>query len=147
MNLLNHPFFAHFSDIGARALADYTEEITCNNGTLLFDEADPSDCIYLLLEGQVELSKVSGGSQQIHLATVEAGNFFGEMGILDDNLRSARATCMGVVRIAKIPGPPLLRILQQEPAYVTLQLLRTILGRLRHTNDRFVKEVLKNHSS
>ncbi len=147
MNLLNHRFFTYFSDAGAKSLAEYSEEVTLNDETILFNEADPSECVYLLLEGRVELSKSSGGDKQVGILTVEAGDYFGEMGVLDNNPRSTCATCRGLTRVAKVPGPPLLRILHQEPAYVTLQFLRTILEPLRRANERFVAEVLKKENS
>ena len=143
MNLLTHPFFTYFSDISARALAEYVDEVTINDDTLLFEEGDPSEHVYLVLEGKVELSKKAGDNRQISISTVKTGDYFGEWGVLDEHPRSTRATSRGVVRVAKIPGPPLIRILNQEPAYVTLQLVRTLLAHLRRTNDRFVESSIR----
>lgn len=142
MNVLAHRFFTYFTEAHARALAEFTEELSVNEQTVLFDEGDPSDCLYLVLEGQVELSKKSRDGTQVHLAMVEAGDYFGEMGIISDKPRGTRAMTTAFTRIAKIAGPPLLRILQEEP-HVTLQLFRTILDHLRWANERYVEEVLK----
>lgn len=143
MNLLAHPFFTYFSDRHARALAEFAEEFPCNENTILFEEDDAADCVYVVLEGEVELSKKTQTDRQINIAMVKAGDYFGEMGILSDKPRSARATTTTYSRVAKIPGPVLLRILNEERGYVTLQLLRTIVEHLRRANERYVEEVLK----
>ena len=140
MDLLNHKFFNYFSDTGAKALAEYVEEIPYNDQTVVFEEGDPSNEIYLILEGAVELTKRAKNGQQIQISTAQAGDYFGEMGVLDDAPRSTRAATHGFTRLAKIPGAPLMRVLNQEPAYVTLQLVRAILINLRRTNDRLVEQ-------
>ena len=38
MDLLNHKFFNYFSDTGAKALAEYVEEIPYNDQTVVFEE-------------------------------------------------------------------------------------------------------------
>ncbi len=142
MNLLTHRFFTYFTDAHARSLAEYSEEIPCNADTLLFEEGDPSDCLYVVLEGQVELTKKAPDGTKVPLATIEAGDYFGEMGIISDKPRSTGARTTVFSRLGKIPGPPLMRILQEEP-FVTLHLFRTILDHLRKANDRYVADVPK----
>ncbi|MDD2709892.1 MAG: cyclic nucleotide-binding domain-containing protein [Verrucomicrobiae bacterium] len=138
--LLNNRFFTYFTEAGARALAEYAEEISFNDQTILFEEGDPSDCFYLLTEGQIELSKKSGdGRRQVILQRVSPGDYFGEMGILDGNPRSARATSRGASRVARIPGTPLLRILNQEPARAGLHFFQNIMDNLRASNERVVE--------
>jgi len=143
MNLLNHRFFTYFSDTGAKSLAEYTEEFTLNPDTVLFQEGDPAEHVILVLDGKVELIKKLDGGKEVNITTVEPGDYFGEWGVLDEQPRSTHAICSGITRVAKIPGPSLLRILHQEPAYVTLQMLRTILKHLRRSNERFVEAMLK----
>ena len=142
MNLLTHRFFTYFTDAHAKSLAEYAEELPCNADTTLFEEGDTSDCLYVLLEGQVELTKRAQDGTRIRLALIEAGDYFGEMGIISDKPRSTGARTTTFSRVAKIPGSPLMRILQEEP-FVTLHLFRTILDHLRKSNDRYVAEVLK----
>jgi len=143
MNLLTHPFFIHFSESSAKALAEYTEEFTLNDGTAIFQDGDPSEDVILVLDGKVDLIKKADGDRKITITSVEPGDYFGEWGVLDEQPRSTDAICVGITRVAKIPGPALLRILHQEPAYVTLQMLRTILKHLRRSNERFVEAMLK----
>ncbi|MBI4027757.1 MAG: cyclic nucleotide-binding domain-containing protein [Verrucomicrobia bacterium] len=143
MNLLENRFFKYFTETGVKTLAERSTEVTCPDQTILFEEGQPSDGIYMVLEGDLQLSKRSGGDRQVMIAMVHPGDYFGELGVLDGSARSARATAKGTVRVAKIPGEVLLKVLYEEPARVTLQLFARILEYLRATNDRFVNEVVR----
>lgn len=143
MNLLAHRFFSYFSEARARALAEYASDFFCDEKTVLFNEGDPSDQVFLLLEGKVDLVKRVKDGKDVTIASVDEGGYFGEMGILDDKPRSAAAVAATFVHVAKIPSTVLLRTLNEEPAYVTIQLLKTVLDHLRESNDRYVEEIAK----
>ncbi|MBI4027113.1 MAG: Crp/Fnr family transcriptional regulator [Verrucomicrobia bacterium] len=144
MSLLAHPFFTYFSEAHTKVLGEYAEEFFCDEKTPLFQEGDPSDHVYLLIEGDVELLKQTKDGRQVSLGFVKAGDHFGEMGILDDKPRSASAVAASFVHVAKIPSTVLLRILNEEPAYVTIQLLKTILEHLRKSNERFAEGMARS---
>ena len=143
MKLTQHIFFEDFSASARKALVERAEEVTRSDPSILFDEGDPSDSIYLVLEGELQLSKSSGGDQQVPIALAHAGDYFGELGVLDGSPRSARAANRDPVRLARIPGPALMEILRREPAPVALRLFARILDYVRTTTDRFVGEVLR----
>jgi len=143
MSLPNNRFFNCFTDPGARALKAVAKEVSYNDGVVLFEEGDVSDCVYLVLDGKVKLSKKSEGLQRVEIAMVEAGDYFGELGVFDESGRSTRAESCGTVRAATIPCKPFLEILHQEPSKTTFQLFGKVLDHLRTTNDRFATEVLK----
>ncbi len=144
MNLLSHRFFTYFSEARAKSLAEYASDFFCDEKTILFKEGDPSDQVFLLIEGKVDLVKSVKDGKDVTIATVNEGEYFGEMGILDDKPRSASAVAASFVHIAKIPSTVLLRALNEEPAYVTIQLLKTVLDHLRQSNDRYVEEIAKH---
>lgn len=143
MNLIQHPFFEDFSEPARQALVRHAEERTYPDQTILFDEGAPSDAIYLVLDGELRFSKSSGGDREVTVALVHAGDYFGELGVLDGGPRSARATTNASVRLARIPGPALMEILRREPSSVALRLFARILDYVRATTDRFVGEVVR----
>ena len=147
MKLLSHRFFTYFSEARAKSLAEYASDFFCDEKTVLFNEGDPSDQVFLLLEGKVDLVKRFKDGPEVVIATVNDGDYFGEMGILDDKARSASAVASTFVHVAKIPSTVLLRTLNEEPAYVTIQLLKTVLDHLRRSNDRFVEEIAKQSAA
>jgi CRP/FNR family cyclic AMP-dependent transcriptional regulator len=58
-------------------------------GEVIFDEGEVGQAIYLLLDGQVTICR-QGRPEDGHLATLGAGEFFGELGLLDDSIRTAQ---------------------------------------------------------
>ena len=62
-----------------------------NAKTVLFKEGDPSDGLYLIRRGSVTVSKMIG-NQDCILSYVAAGNFVGEMAVLENLPRSATVT-------------------------------------------------------
>lgn len=58
-------------------------------GEIIFDEGDEGQAIYILLSGQVTICRQGQSEQPI--ATVEAGNIFGELALIDGGPRSAQA--------------------------------------------------------
>ena len=66
------------------------EQHKFNPGDLILQEGDESQVVYEILSGEVEIfSDVE--NQSVVLGTVKSGEFLGEMGIIDDQPRSASA--------------------------------------------------------
>jgi CRP/FNR family cyclic AMP-dependent transcriptional regulator len=61
-----------------------------NAGDILLKEGDPSDGVYKIMSGEVEIFKKHNG-QKIVLGVMKPGDFLGEMGVVDDQPRSASA--------------------------------------------------------
>ena len=57
----------------------------------IFRQGDPSDCMYRIESGKVGIFTDYGGSSQAKIAELSAGQFLGEMGLLDKAPRSASA--------------------------------------------------------
>ena len=60
-------------------------------GEEIFRDGDTGQTMFIVLEGQVEISKVLGDQRTV-LATLEKGSIFGEMAIIDNQPRSATAS-------------------------------------------------------
>ena len=60
-------------------------------GEHLFLHGDPSDRIFIVLEGKVRISRTIEGLGEEALAILDAGTYFGELSIVDDGPRSADA--------------------------------------------------------
>jgi CRP-like cAMP-binding protein len=61
-----------------------------NGGDIILREGDPSDLVYKIVSGDVEIFKEYDG-RTIILGVMKAGEFLGEMGVVDDQPRSASA--------------------------------------------------------
>ena len=110
-------------------------------GEYLFREGDPAEGVCLILEGDIEIFKVSGAREQL-LSTFTAGDFFGEVAVLDGQGRSGDARARGPASVAWLPAADLLSVLLTEPVTLTLHLFQSVLVLLRRTNDLYVQEVV-----
>lgn len=68
-------------------------------GEVIFDEGEVGQAIYLLLEGQVTICR-QGSLEDGHLATLGAGEFFGELCLLDDSVRTAQVRASSDCKMA-----------------------------------------------
>src|SRR5262245_31491375 len=57
----------------------------------IFSEGDAAAKLYLIREGQVRISKMIPGVGEEALAVLKEGDFFGEMALIDESVRSAHA--------------------------------------------------------
>ena len=110
-------------------------------GETIFRAGDPGDGFYLVESGRVIISAVVGAESR-PLATIIAGEFFGEMAILDEAPRSATATAEVDTRAFCIGREELLALLEQRPK-LALNLIREFSHRVRSLNQKYIDEILQ----
>ncbi len=76
---------------------------------------EPADEAYLVLEGTLRVD-----SDGDHVADIGAGDFAGEMGLVDRKLRNARVTTSGDVTALAFPREDFRALRQEIPAFDTL---------------------------
>lgn len=72
-------------------------------GTVLFREGDPGAVMYVIREGRVRISRLFSAGERT-LAVLGAGEFFGEMAILNGKPRNATATVVEALSALEIDG-------------------------------------------
>ncbi|NVJ28215.1 cyclic nucleotide-binding domain-containing protein [Myxococcus sp. AM011] len=108
-------------------------------GAFLFREGEAGQEMFVVSRGKVRISKSVPGIGEEALAILEAGQYFGEMAIIEDSPRSADAiahiSCsVWVIERSKLDQ---LMFTDKDLAYVLLwTLVRTLSERLRETNDK-----------
>jgi CRP/FNR family transcriptional regulator, cyclic AMP receptor protein len=80
------------------------EEKEYGDGQAVFAEGDPGDSMYFIAKGCIRVEKRAQATGVTHktLAVLEAGDYFGEMALLDQQPRSASAVAMGGARILRL---------------------------------------------
>lgn len=111
-------------------------------GTNIFREGDPGDGIYVIAEGTVQIVCRVGQDERCVLSTLGAGDFFGEMAVLDEQARSATALAETEVRAHFVPREDLLKALEGSPR-LAVRLVKEFSLRLRDFNHQYTKEVLQ----
>ncbi|HTO07380.1 MAG TPA: cyclic nucleotide-binding domain-containing protein [Myxococcota bacterium] len=94
-------------------------------GKTIFAEGDPGDCMYVILEGEVE---IHAGGKLIELA--EAGSTLGELALIDHSTRSATAVARSATRLVPINAKQFQGMIQETP-FFALQVMSIMAERLR----------------
>jgi signal transduction histidine kinase len=111
-------------------------------GETIFSAGDPGDGFYLVNAGRVKISAPVSQDELRLLAVIEAGDFFGEMAVLDDAPRSATATAETDTETLFLGRDQLLDLLQSRPP-IALNLIREFSARVRALNQKYVNEILQ----
>jgi CRP-like cAMP-binding protein len=109
------PLFEGASDETISRLAAQGVTRRFRRGTYLFHQGDDAPDVYFLVGGRVEISSLSSnGHRQLH-TTLDVPQFFGELGVLGDQPRSAAALALEDTEAWRVSGPVLLDFLIEEP--------------------------------
>jgi CRP-like cAMP-binding protein/tetratricopeptide (TPR) repeat protein len=107
------------------------------DGDIVFQEGEASDTAFVITKGEVSLLK-SGAKSPLELARIQPGDMFGEMGILDQGLRSATAKAIGATTLEVIERKDFLAAVQADPD-LALSVMKKLVQRLRETDDALVR--------
>lgn len=102
-------------------------------GKVIFNEGDPADCMYILLTGEVELTK-QGDHGKTMLRTVnQVNDFFGEMALIDGKPRSATATASTMAMLVSVDGPTFENLLLTNGKFA-VKIIKVLSERIRSAN-------------
>ena len=104
-------------------------------GDVIFEEGSTGRELYVVLDGQVEIAKLNGGSKTV-IITLGKGEFFGEMAVIDGSSRSATAiAATSDTRVMRINHARFVYLVSQQPAFA-LMIMDALSKRLRASNER-----------
>ena len=116
-----------------------------DDGDLIFAEGDDSREMYVVVQGEVTVSKRTGFGE-VSLAVLRKGDFVGEMSLLESLPRSATARANGTTKLLAIqPGGFLLKI-RRDPTFA-FEMLQSLSKRIRMTNDSLLRELSRTDST
>ena len=124
-----------FKDTPEHILADLAplmEEEEYEQGTLIFREGEIGDCMYIIHQGEVNIHK--GGTT---LAILKAKEVFGELSLLDAEVRSASATTHTDCVLFRIEQEPFYELIDNRPE-VARGFIKILCQRLRAQNEKSI---------
>ena len=104
---------------------------------IIIKQGEIGNSMYVIQEGQVEVIKESNG-QEIQLAVLKAGEFFGEMAVFEKEVRSATVRALGSARILTIDQKNFLRRIHQDPS-LAYRMIQTMSHRIREMNQELAR--------
>ncbi|HEX8710015.1 MAG TPA: DUF1003 domain-containing protein [Pyrinomonadaceae bacterium] len=137
------PMFRHLEEAEVSELAALLQDVSFKEGEVIFHEHDPGDAMYILRSGSVRIWTHDEDVQQVTLAELEAGSFFGELAVLDGSERSATAEATSQSTLSRLSRDDFHRFMLAHPV-VALDMIREIGTRLRQTNQLVSQRVTRN---
>ena len=118
------PLFQTVSDEELAEIAPFAEETTVEAGTQLVREGDFSYEFFAIEEGEAEVTR-----EGEHLATLGPGDFFGEIGVLERETRTASVVAKTDMRLVTLTGWDMKRMEKAMPQAV--EQIRDVLEQRR----------------
>ena len=136
---------ALFSGLSDRALQEIIlimDRVSVQQGKAVFEEGQPGDALYLILSGEVRISKDIPGVGEEALAFLPEGACFGEMALIEDRVqRSASAIAQADCELVRLSRDDFRELIERDKD-IAVELLwgfvRTLCARLRDSNDKVV---------
>ncbi|MBA3457566.1 MAG: cyclic nucleotide-binding domain-containing protein [Deltaproteobacteria bacterium] len=130
--LEKHPLLVHLSPDQLARLARAGEIESYNPAESIVVEGSLGDALFLILSGQVAVHR---GAQTF--ATLQGGEFFGEMSLVEPAPRSASVTAMSATFLFRLPHDNLRELISDDPnaaSILLVQVVKTLSDRLRRAN-------------
>lgn len=117
------------------AVASVTEEVGYPAGEFVIKEGDAGETMYLIVSGEVAVVKGLGEDQEIELARIGAGDYFGEMALVDDVVRSATVRTEKESRLLVLHKQEFKEIVREYPQ-IALQICKVLSARIRNLHEK-----------
>ncbi|MDH3519465.1 MAG: Crp/Fnr family transcriptional regulator [Myxococcales bacterium] len=105
-----------------------TYQRTLAPGETVFDEGDPGDQLYIIQSGEIELIREIPTKQRV-VARLGPGDFFGELGLVCGERRSARAVAVNESRVIALDRETLEAMCLDQPE-IAIRMIRVLVSRL-----------------
>lgn len=108
-------------------------------GTRVFHEGDHSDACYIVRDGSFRVTREHSDGRAITLATLGRGDIFGELAMLDGEVRSASVEALSDGELLALPAGEVRSLLGRHPE-ITVKLIAALVRRLRTANERISRQ-------
>lgn len=130
-------FFSMLGEDDRLALSEVVDLVRLNPDETLFRAGEPGESLYLVRSGEVELSISDNVGQKITLDTARAGDFFGEIALLDSGPRTATAVALSDSELFELDRDDLLLLFRRQPDSALHML--AAMGRMTRKADQLLR--------
>ena len=100
-----------------------------HDGEIIVRQDETGDCMFVIQAGEVEVIRQTGDRSTL-LAVLREGDFFGEMALFEEELRSATVRAKGSTRVLSVDKKTLLSHIQVDPS-LAFSMIRKMSQRIR----------------
>lgn len=139
--------FAGFKEEELTTLLSLSDVQSFAAGERIVTEDEPGLCMYVILTGRVRVHS-RAGDQDVGLAELHTGDFFGELSLVDDGPRSASVDAIETTEVLRVTRMVVGVLAGVQPS-AAIQLLaaigRSLVNRLRAGNQKYLDLILLGH--
>jgi CRP-like cAMP-binding protein len=136
--------FAEFTNDEVKTFLELAEPLAVKAGETIVRQDEHGDCMFILLSGKATVIHRKDG-KHFELATLGAGDFFGEIALVDEGPRSANVEAIEESTLVRIPQS-VIRALAGVYPMAAFKLLvavgRVLVSRLRKGNQKYIDSLL-----
>jgi CRP/FNR family cyclic AMP-dependent transcriptional regulator len=127
------PLFAGFQNEQLRTLATVITRRSAPRGSVIMAEGDRVDSLYIVISGRLKVMMGEADGKEVILGILGPGEFFGEMGLIDDRPRSASVIAIEPCELLSVTKSAFKKCLL-ENFEVAMTVLRVLVRRLREAD-------------
>jgi len=142
-SLARVPLFKRLEPHELEKLAEEIDQVDYKAGEVIFNERDHGDALYVVEEGSVRIWVTDEDLNEVTLAELQPGQFFGELAVLDRGERSSSATAITDTHLHRLSSDDFQKFLI-EHADCAIDVICEIGARMRQTNLLVSQRVSRN---
>jgi CRP/FNR family transcriptional regulator, cyclic AMP receptor protein len=127
------PLFASFPEEQLRMLTTMVTRRSASRNTTIMSSGDATDSLYIVLSGRLKVMMSDSEGKEVILSILGPGEFFGEMGLIDDEPRSASVITIEPCELLSISKRDFKRCLT-ENSEMSMAVMRGLVRRLREAD-------------
>jgi len=127
------PLFASLSEEPLRMLTTVVTRRSVTRGTIIMAAGDPVDSLYIVLSGRLKVMMSDADGKEVILSILGPGEFFGEMGLIDEAPRSASVVAIEPCELLAINRRDFKKCLA-ENFEMAMAVMRGLVRRLREAD-------------
>ena len=127
------PLFSSFPEDQLRMLTTVVGRKSVPRSTTVMGAGDPTDSLYIVLSGRLKVMMGDADGKEVILSILAPGEFFGEMGLIDDSPRSASVVTIEPCELLAIAKRDFKRCLEQN-FEMAMAVMRGLVKRLREAD-------------
>ena len=135
--LRNVDLFSGLKERELKSLAEFCVERLFQKGQILVKQGDSGLGLYILVSGKVEILKRTSTGEELEIAVLGPGDFFGEMTVLDSSPRSADVIALEDTKCLLLTAWEFKARLEEHPE-IALKVLPVVVKRFRETNEKLI---------
>src|SRR5713226_3164877 len=142
-SLARVPLFKRLEPQELEKLAEEIDQVNFKDGEVIFNEHDRGDSLYVIESGSVRIWVIDEDVNEVTLAELKPGEFFGEMAVLDRGERSSSATAIVDTHLHRLSSDDFQEFLIEHPD-ASIDVICEIAQRMRQTNLLVSKRAARN---